>query len=73
MEEEEAVTDTFIRAVAAEIKGQDSSYADSLREREKYNPKFAFLLRKDVSRVSFFPFFHNLIVTSTADMHSIVV
>lgn len=48
-EEEEVVTDTFIRAVAAEIKGHGSKYEQSLRERERNNPKFAFLLKKDVS------------------------
>ena len=50
MEEEEAVTDTFIRAVAGEVKGHDGNYEETLREREKHNPKFAFLFRKDVSR-----------------------
>lgn len=48
-EEEEFVTDTFIRAVAAEIKGHGSKYEQNLRERERNNPKFAFLLKKDVS------------------------
>jgi len=49
LEEDEAVTDTFIRAVAGEIKGHDAKFEETLREREKNNPKFAFLLRKDVS------------------------
>ncbi|KAF8894056.1 hypothetical protein BD779DRAFT_1754036 [Infundibulicybe gibba] len=45
MEEDEVVTDTFIRAVAAEVKGHDLKYEESLRERERNNPKFAFLRR----------------------------
>ncbi|KAG6903084.1 hypothetical protein C0995_006271 [Termitomyces sp. Mi166 len=47
MEEEEAVTDTFIRAVAAEVKGHDAKYQETLREREQNNPKYAFLLHKN--------------------------
>ena len=43
------MTDTFIRAVAAEVKGHDSKYENALREREKANPKYNFLLRRDVS------------------------
>ncbi|KAJ7079120.1 hypothetical protein B0H15DRAFT_859171 [Mycena belliarum] len=53
-EEEEVVTDTFIRAVAAEIKGHGSKYEQNLRERERNNPKFAFLLRKDHRRHAFY-------------------
>ncbi|KAJ7702965.1 hypothetical protein B0H17DRAFT_1157118 [Mycena rosella] len=52
--EEEVVTDTFIRAVAAEIKGHGSKYEQNLRERERNNPKFAFLLRKDHRRHAFY-------------------
>ncbi|KAK7472677.1 hypothetical protein VKT23_000790 [Stygiomarasmius scandens] len=43
--EEEVVTDTFIRAVAAEVKGHDSHYEEHLRKREENNPKYAFLRR----------------------------
>lgn len=43
------MTDTFIRAVAAEVKGHDAKYEGTLREREKSNPKYNFLLRRDVS------------------------
>ncbi|KAJ7680524.1 hypothetical protein DFH06DRAFT_1163333 [Mycena polygramma] len=53
-EEEEVVTDTFIRAVAAEIKGHGSKYEQSLRERERNNPKFAFMLKKDHRRHAFY-------------------
>lgn len=49
MEEEETVTDTFIRAVAAEVKGHDAGYEETLKQRERNNPKYAFLLRRDVS------------------------
>ena len=51
LEEDEAVTDTFIRAVAGEIKGHDAKFEETLRDREKNNPKFAFILRKDVSDI----------------------
>lgn len=51
LEEDEAVTDTFIRAVAGEIKGHDAKFEETLREREKNNPKFAFILRRDVSNI----------------------
>lgn len=47
--DEDDVTDTFIRAVAAEVKGHDAKYEAALREREKDNPKYRFLLRRDVS------------------------
>ncbi|KAF7361714.1 hypothetical protein MVEN_00515100 [Mycena venus] len=53
-EEEEFVTDTFIRAVAAEIKGHGSKYEQNLRERERSNPKFAFMLKKDHRRHAFY-------------------
>jgi len=53
-EEEEFVTDTFIRAVAAEVKGHGSKYEQNLRERERGNPKFAFLLKKDHRRHAFY-------------------
>ncbi|KAJ7217830.1 hypothetical protein GGX14DRAFT_438446 [Mycena pura] len=53
-EEDEIVTDTFIRAVAAEVKGHGSKYEQNLRDRERNNPKFAFLLRKDHRRHAFY-------------------
>lgn len=59
LEEDETVTDTFIRAVAGEIKGHDAKYEETLREREKNNPKFAFLLRRDVSNNLFVVSFIN--------------
>lgn len=52
MEEEEVVTDTFIRAVAAEVIGHGAKYEESLRERERNNPKYAFLLNKNVSCIA---------------------
>ncbi|KIY44454.1 RNA-binding domain-containing protein, partial [Fistulina hepatica ATCC 64428] len=51
---EEAVTDTFIRAVAAEVKGHGEKYAKSLYEREQKNPKFAFLVNKNHRRHNFY-------------------
>lgn len=54
-EEDEAVTDTFIRAVAAEVKGHDFKYENSLCERERSNPKFAFLIDRDVRMNSLLP------------------
>ena len=42
------MTDQFIRTVASEVRGHDEEYEKTLREREKSNPKYAFL-NKDVS------------------------
>ena len=42
------MTDTFIRAVAAEVKGHGKKYETTLKERERNNPKYSFMLRKDV-------------------------
>nr|GAT43003.1 predicted protein [Mycena chlorophos] len=53
-DEEEVVTDAFIRAVAAEVKGHGSKYEQNLKERERNNPKFAFLLRRDHRRHAFY-------------------
>ncbi|GLB37619.1 putative RPR [Lyophyllum shimeji] len=53
MEEEEAVTDTFIRAVAAEVKGHGADYEENLRKLERNNPKFTFLHR-DHRRYAFY-------------------
>ncbi|TFK44403.1 hypothetical protein BDQ12DRAFT_672925 [Crucibulum laeve] len=53
-EEEEAVTDTFIRAVAAEVRGHDAKYEETLRERERNNPKYAFLLHRNHRRHAFY-------------------
>jgi U2-associated protein SR140 len=47
-EEEEFVSDSFIRAVAAAVKDHGSKYEQNLKERERNNPKFAFLLRRNV-------------------------
>jgi len=47
------VTDTFIRAVAAEVKDHDIKYEETLRDREKSNPKYNFLLRRDVSYLNY--------------------
>ncbi|KAL4267740.1 U2 snRNP-associated SURP motif-containing protein [Pleurotus pulmonarius] len=44
--EEEAVTETFIRAVAAEVKGHGVKYESSLKERELNNPKYSFLTNR---------------------------
>jgi U2-associated protein SR140 len=43
------VTDMFIRTVAAEVRGHDAKYEAGLKEREKHNPKFGFLINKHVS------------------------
>lgn len=50
----ETVTDTFIRAVAAEVKDHDSKYEEALRQREKSNPKYNFLLRRDHRRHAYY-------------------
>ncbi|KAG7098780.1 hypothetical protein E1B28_000687 [Marasmius oreades] len=51
--EEETITDTFIRAVAAEVKGHDSKYEGNLRKREANNSKYGFL-RKEHRRHAFY-------------------
>ena len=43
------VTDTFIRTVAAEVRGHDADYEANLKERERGNPKYGFLHNKHVS------------------------
>ncbi|KAF7315461.1 hypothetical protein MIND_00061000 [Mycena indigotica] len=53
-DEEEFVTDAFIRSVANEVKGRGSKYEQNLKERERNNPKFAFLLRRDHRRHAFY-------------------
>jgi len=47
-EDADAVTDTFIRAVAAEIKGHDTKYEETLREFEKNNSKYNFIFHRNV-------------------------
>jgi U2-associated protein SR140 len=47
--DDDDVTDTFIRAVAAEVKGHGSKYAQMLQEKEKNNSKYRFMLQKNVS------------------------
>ncbi len=44
------MTETFIRAVAAEVKGHGVKYESSLKERELNNPKYSFLTNRRVSR-----------------------
>jgi len=39
----------FIRTVAAEVRGHGAEYEARLKEREKTNPKFGFLINKHVS------------------------
>ncbi|GBE81127.1 hypothetical protein SCP_0308530 [Sparassis crispa] len=51
--EEEEVTEQFIRTVAGEVHGHDAEYEDSLRDRERANPKYAFL-SKDHRRYKFY-------------------
>lgn len=46
--EGEEISDQFIRTVAVEVRGHGSEYEDKLKEREKSNPKYAFL-QKEVS------------------------
>ena len=51
-EDAEAVTDTFVRTVAAEVKGNDVKYEANLKERERNNPKYGFLTNKHARQVS---------------------
>ena len=45
-------TEKFIRTVALKVKENGDSFEDLLRERERANPKFAFLFNSAVSRSS---------------------
>jgi U2-associated protein SR140 len=47
--DEDDVTDTFIRTVAAEVKGHGQTYEESLKEMEKENPRYSFLTDRSVS------------------------
>ena len=47
---DDEVTEQFIRTVASEVKGHDEEYEKTLQEREKSNPKYAFL-NKEVSQI----------------------
>ncbi|EPQ57387.1 hypothetical protein GLOTRDRAFT_127735 [Gloeophyllum trabeum ATCC 11539] len=46
-DEEDPVTDQFIRNVATEVRGHGGKYEETLKEREKHNPKYAFLVNKN--------------------------
>ena len=45
---DEIVTDSFIRAVAAEVKGHGAEYEANLKEREKNNTKYGFMTNRGV-------------------------
>ncbi|PPQ62946.1 hypothetical protein CVT24_006186 [Panaeolus cyanescens] len=53
-DESEIVTDTFIRAVASEVRGHDAKYEDMLKDREKSNPKYNFLLQRSHRRHAYY-------------------
>ncbi|KAH7888538.1 hypothetical protein F5I97DRAFT_711635 [Phlebopus sp. FC_14] len=55
-EEDEAagVTDTFIRAVAAEVKGHGPKFEENLKEWERNNAKYSFLLQRKHHRHAFY-------------------
>lgn len=50
-DEEDGVTDTFIKAVAGQVKGHDAEYESALKKWEKDNSKYAFLLQRTVGLV----------------------
>lgn len=52
--DDDDITDTFIRAVAAEVKGHGLVYERMLKEREKNNSKYNFMLRRDHRRHAFY-------------------
>uniref|UniRef100_D8Q920 CID domain-containing protein n=1 Tax=Schizophyllum commune (strain H4-8 / FGSC 9210) TaxID=578458 RepID=D8Q920_SCHCM len=51
---DEIVTDSFIRAVAAEVKGHGADYEANLKEREKNNTKYAFMTNRGHRRHAFY-------------------
>ncbi|KAF6760131.1 hypothetical protein DFP72DRAFT_883300 [Ephemerocybe angulata] len=62
--DDDDITDTFIRAVAAEVKGHGIAYEKMLKEREKNNSKYGFMLQRDHRRHAFY---RGLIETETSD------
>ncbi|KIJ67954.1 hypothetical protein HYDPIDRAFT_83661 [Hydnomerulius pinastri MD-312] len=52
--DEAGVTDTFIRAVAAEVKGHGLKYEENLKEWEHSNPKYSFLTERKHHRHAFY-------------------
>ncbi|TFL02447.1 hypothetical protein BDV98DRAFT_528109 [Pterulicium gracile] len=53
-EKEELVTDTFIRAVASEVRGHGTDYAVFLKDREHENSRYGFLTDKHHRRHAFY-------------------
>ncbi|KAG0706159.1 hypothetical protein DFH29DRAFT_846703 [Suillus ampliporus] len=53
-DEAAAVTDTFIRAVAAEVKGHGPEYEENLREWERNNPRYSFMTQRKHRRHAFY-------------------
>ncbi|KAI0785670.1 hypothetical protein C8Q75DRAFT_775888 [Abortiporus biennis] len=51
--DDDEITDQYIRIVAREVKGHGEEYEESLREREKSNPTYAFL-KKNHRRYRFY-------------------
>ncbi|KAL1742478.1 hypothetical protein HDZ31DRAFT_65934 [Schizophyllum fasciatum] len=51
---DEVVTDSFIRAVAAEVKGHGVEYEANLKEREKSNTKYAFMTNRGHRRHAYY-------------------
>ncbi|KAL1751128.1 hypothetical protein FB107DRAFT_222634 [Schizophyllum commune] len=51
---DEIVTDSFIRAVAAEVKGHGAEYEANLKEREKNNTKYGFMTNRGHRRHAFY-------------------
>ncbi|RPD74305.1 hypothetical protein L226DRAFT_553395 [Lentinus tigrinus ALCF2SS1-7] len=43
--DDDEVTEQFMRTVASEVRGHDEEYEKTLQERERSNPKYAFLFR----------------------------
>ncbi|KAI0305712.1 hypothetical protein B0F90DRAFT_1808891 [Multifurca ochricompacta] len=45
--DDEEVTDSFVRTVAVEVKGHGKNYEDSLKEMEKENSRYSFLMDRN--------------------------
>lgn len=52
LDEEDIVTDGFIRTVASQVRANGPEYETSLKERETNNSKYRFMLDKNVGRVT---------------------
>jgi len=69
-DEDDGVTDTFIKAVAGQVKGHDSEYESALKKWEKDNSKYAFLVQRSVGLILCLVYLVNLTHLSQHRRHA---